>query len=248
MEKFPRALTDKEKYLLFKVLPENKPGYKKYRDKINELVVIGQGRFSRDNMILGKPGKKPDLSFPSTPVFATGTIICKETEIDVAIHEEIDNEIEFDISTNNSCKPDDDVTELSNWSYSNWSPGDGAPKDNSVVREVEIIPRKLILSIAPVHKKIWLHNVESGVNHLIPLSNFYNQLMMVKDIRNTEVALNPGVFFEQLNNYSDGDLVSALITYNKYIKRFDIDMTFFEKENDKSSSKSIFSFLKRGKN
>ena len=248
MEKFPRTLTEKEKYLLFKVLPENKPGYKKYREKIEELVVIGHGRFSRDNMILGKPGKKPDLNFPSTPVFATGTVICKETEIDIAIHEEIDNEIEFDISTNNSSKPDDDVTELSNWSYSNWSPGNDAPKDNSPVREVTIIPGKLILSIAPVHKKIWLHNVESGVNHLIPLSNFYNQLMMVKDIRNTRVALNPGVFFKQLYNYSDGDLVSALITYNKYIKRFDIDMTYFEKGNNKFSSKGIFNFLKRGKN
>ena len=248
MEKFPRVLTEKERYLLFKVLPENKPGYKKYREKINELVVIGHGRFSRDNMILGKPGKKPDLSFPSTPVFATGTVICKETEIDIAIHEEIDNEIEFDISTNNSCKPDDDITELSNWSYSDWSPGDDAPKDNSPVREVSIIPGKLILSIAPIHKKIWLHNIETGVNHLIPLSNFYNQLMMVKDIKNTKVALNPGIFFEQLAQYTDGDLISAFITYNKYIKRFDIDMSYFENKKNKSSQKNIFSFLKRGKN
>ena len=248
MEKFPRVLTEKEKYLLSKVLPENKPGYKKYRDKINELVVIGQGRFSRDNMILGKPGKKPDLSFPSTPVFATGTIICKETEIDVAIHEEIDNEIEFDISTNNSVKPEEDFTEISDWNYSEWVPGKSAPKDDSPVREVVVIPDKLILAIAPVHKKIWLHNIETGVNHLIPLSNFYNQLMMVKDIRNTKVALNPGIFFEQLDNYSDSDLVSAFITYNKYIKRFNIDMSFFEKEKREASKKSKFSFLKRGKN
>ena len=247
MEKFPRALTEKEKYLLFKVLPENKPGYKKYRDKINKLVVIGEGRFSRDNMILGKPGNKPDLSFPSTPVFAAGTIICKETEIDVAIHEEIDNEIEFDISTNNSVKPDEDITEVSDWNYSEWVPGKSAPKDNSPVREVVVMSDKLTLVIAPVHRKIWLHNIETGVNYLIPLSNFYNQLMMVKDIRNSKVALSPGIFFEQLNNYSDGDLVSAFITYNKYIKRFNIDMSYFEEGNE-SYSKNIFSFLKRGKN
>jgi hypothetical protein len=248
MDKFPRALTEKEKYLLFKVLPENKSGYRKYRDKIEELVVIGQGRFSRDNMILGMPGKKPDLSFPSTPVFAIGTVICKETQIDIAIHEEIDNEIEFDISTNNAYKPDEDLTELSNWSYSEWVPGMDAPNDNSEVKEVGVIPGGLILTIAPKHKKIWLHNIETGVNHLIPLSNFYNQLMMVRDIRNTKVALNPGLFFDQLDNYSDGDLVSALITYNKYIKRFNIDLSYFEKSDNKPSQKSLFSFLRRGKN
>jgi hypothetical protein len=248
MDKFPRALTEKEKYLLFKVLPENKSGYRKYRDKIEELVVIGQGRFSRDNMILGMPGKKPDLSFPSTPVFAIGTVICKETQIDIAIHEEIDNEIEFDISTNNAYKPDEDLTELSNWSYSEWVPGMDAPNDNSEVKEVGVIPGGLILTIAPKHKKIWLHNIETGVNHLIPLSNFYNQLMMVRDIRNTKVALNPGLFFDQLDNYSDGDLVSALITYNKYIKRFNIDLSYFEKSDNKPSQKNLFSFLRRGKN
>ena len=248
MEKFPRALTEKEKYLLFKILPVNKPGYRKYRNKIEELVVIGQGRFSRDNMILGKPGEKPDLSFPSTPIFAIGTVICKETQIDVAMHEEIDNEIEFDISTNNAHKSDEDLTELSDWNYSEWVPGMNAPYDNSDVKEVVVIPGSLILTIAPKHKKIWLHNIETGVNHLIPLSNFYNQLMMVKDIRNTKVALNPGLFFDQLNNYSDGDLVSALITYNKYIKRFDIDLSNFEESNNEPSQISILSLLRRGKN
>jgi hypothetical protein len=248
MEKFPRALTEKEKYLLFKVLPESKPGYKKYREKIEELVVIGQGRFSRDNMILGKAGKIPDLSFPSTPIFAIGTVICKETQIDIAIHEEIDNEIEFDITTNNAYKPDEDFTELSEWNYSEWVPGMDAPYDNSEVKEVAVIPDNLILTIAPKHKKIWLHNIKTGVNHLIPLSNFYNQLMMVRDIRNTEVALKPGLFFDNLTNYSDGDLVSALITYNKYIKRFDIDLSYFEKSDNKPSQKSKLSFLKRGKN
>ena len=248
MEKFPRSLTEREKYLLFIVLPEEKPGYKEYRNKIDDLIVIGHGRFSRNNMILGEHGKVPDLSFPSTPVFATGTVICKETEIDITIHEEIDNEIEFDISTNNSFDPVDEFSELSDWSYSKWNPGENAPNDNSPVREVVIIPDNLILVIAAFHKKIWLHKVETGVNHLIPLSNFYNQLMMVKDIRNTKVALNPGLFFNQLNEYSDSDLVSAFITYNKYLKRFDIDMSYFEKQNDENSKKSLFSIFHRGKN
>ncbi len=247
MEKFPRALKEKEKYLLFSVLPENKPGYKRYREKIEKLAVIGQGRFDRDNMILGKADCKPDLSFPSTPVFASGTVICKETEIDVNIHEEAEDEIEFDISTNNFFEPECGFTEISKWSYSEWVPGLNAPKDNSPVREIVIIPVKFILAVAPVHKKIWLHNFVTGVNHLIPVSNFYNQLMMVKDIKNSRVALHPEIFFEHLSEYSDQDFISALITYNKYLKRFDIDLTYFLAQKNEAPQKSIFSFLKRGK-
>lgn len=246
MEKFPRALTGKEKYLLFSVLPENKIGYKGYREKIEDLIVIGQGRFSRDNMILGKAGSKPDTDFPSTPVFASGTVICKETEIDVNIHEEIEEEIEFDISTNNSFDPNDDFTEISKWSYSDWVPGLNAPKDNSPVREIVIMQRKFVLAIAPVHKKIWLHNFSTGVNHLIPLSNFYNQLMMVKDIRNSKIALHPGIFFDHLDEYSDRDFISTLITYNKYLKRFDIDLSYIGGRKTESSQKNIFTLLKAG--
>src|SRR3546814_18572439 len=73
-------------------------------DKIESLLVTGKGRFDRKNLLLGKEGNKPDLSVPSNPVFACGTIICKETEIDVLIHEEFDDEIEFDITDRKSTR------------------------------------------------------------------------------------------------------------------------------------------------
>jgi hypothetical protein len=98
-----------------------------------------------------------------------------------------------------------------------------------------------------VHKKIWLHDVQSGVNHLIPVSNFYNQLMMVKNIRNSKIALNPGIFFQTLEEYSDEDLVSALVTYNKYIRRFKIDLNYFTKKKYEPEKKGFLSFMKRGK-
>ena len=48
-KQFPRQLTSIESMLLFSVLPANKIGYNSYRDKINNLVVTGLGRFGGGN-------------------------------------------------------------------------------------------------------------------------------------------------------------------------------------------------------
>jgi len=246
MQDYPRKLSKNEKSVLFSILLENKTGYKSYKDKIEKLLVIGKGRFGGSNLILGKEGAKPDLSFPSSPVFASGVLICNETKIDVIIHEEIDDEIEFDISTNNDFNLNNEFSVSECWSYSEWIPGKKAPGDNSIVREIKVVPGKYILAIASAHKKIWLYDFETGINHLIPLSNFYNQLMMVKEIRDSKIALNPGSFFGNLDQYSDTDLISALITYNKYLRRFKLDIEFLKEKKTQPVKKNIFSFLKRG--
>lgn len=248
MTGYLKKLSENEKEILFSVLPESKPGYKFFREKIEELVVIGSGRFERANRILGKPGSVPDLNIPSTPVFASGTIFCKETEIDVVIHEMIDDEIEFDIATTTQFDLSENFEVISKWSYSDWNPGDKAPKDNSIVREIIVIPGKYVLALAPAHKKIWMHNINTGVNHLIPVSNFYNQLMMVKDEKKSEIALNPGLFFKTLDSYSDRELISAFITYNKYLRRFEIDLSYFKEVKSIVKKKNIFSFMTRGTN
>src|SRR4030067_1942274 len=176
---FPRNLTSNENMLLFSVLPENKTGYNAYRNKIKALVVTGFGRFGGGNFILGKENTKPDLSFSSSPVFAIGTNIYKEGTIDIAIHEELDDEIEYDISVLNQSHRagsiPETLTEIKRLNYSEWNPGDTAPNDGSYVREVKIIENEYMLAIAALHKKIWLHEYKSGVNFIIPLSNFYNE-------------------------------------------------------------------------
>ena len=94
-EHFPRELTNQEKYLLFSVLPGEKPGYRAYREKIDKLTVTGYGRFKNNNFILGTKNTIPDLSFSSSPVFAAGIATIPGDEIDILIHEEVDDEIEF---------------------------------------------------------------------------------------------------------------------------------------------------------
>jgi hypothetical protein len=244
---FPGKLTSAEYMLLFSVLPEKKPGYKIYRDKISSLLVTGAGRFGGGNFILGNENTEPDLSLPSSPVFAIGTNIYKEGTIDITIHEEIDDEIEYDISVRKQNSIPDLLTGIKSWNYSEWNPGDKAPNDNSIVREVLIIEDKYLLAIAPLHKKIWLHEYESGINFLIPVTNFYNELMRVCSIKDTKVALKPFSFFEKLFDYKDEELRLAFISYNRYLKRIKMKNEAPVYSIDERK-KSFFSIFRKGEN
>jgi len=225
IEEFPRKATKSEKYFLFAVLPENKPGYKYYRNRIKSLFITGYGRFGMNNYIFGKENSKTDISMPTMPVLASGTIKIEEDEIDVTIHEEFEFQIETDISPKHSENLPEHFTELSRWSYSEWNPGDNAPNDRSFVKEIEIVRRKFILAIAPAHKKIWLHETATGINYLIPVSNFYTELMSVKGIRDSKIALRPINLFNEVEKYSDQDFINAFIKYNLYLRRINFDFS-----------------------
>jgi hypothetical protein len=208
---FPRELTKIENKLLFSVLPENKPGYNAYRKKISQLLVIGSGRFGGGNFILGSSNNKPDLSLPSSSVLAIGTNIYEEGTIDITIHEEIDDEIEYDIAVRNSDSLPASLTEIKKWNYSEWNPGYAAPDDSSQVREVLLIDEKYLLAVAPFHKKIWLHEYDSGINYLIPVTNYYNELMRVTQVKDSTVALKPNSFFDNLDKFNDEELRMAFL-------------------------------------
>lgn len=221
---FPRDLTSEEKQYLFSVLPESKPGYLAYRGKINSYVVIGNGRFCRSNWILGLPSDAPDLTISSPPIFALGKIEFDGTWLDITIHEEHFNQIEIDLSFTPEISSIQKLIELKRWSYSDWNLGDKNPEDNSEVKEFILKNNFYLLAVAPLSKKIWLHDYSSGINHLIPLTNFYNELMAVKKIRDPKIALKPERFFTHLNTYSREELGTAFISYNKYMKRLNLNL------------------------
>jgi len=225
MENFPRKLKELEKELLFSILPSDKPGYINYRKKIENKYVLGAGRFGETNLILGNKEEELSIYDPSSTIFAAGSIIYDEGKIEISINEEIDNRIEFDIS------PKDyelvfKGKEIKRWNYSEWIPGQKSPKEKSNVREVIISPGRHILALSDEEKRIWLHESESGINHLIPLSNYYNQLMIEKNIRDPKIALKPNLFFGKglgkHSDYSDTELGNTFISYNKYLRKLNI--------------------------
>jgi hypothetical protein len=93
---------------------------------------------------------------------------------------------------------------------------------------------------------IWLYEASSGINHIIPVSNFYGNLMMVKGIKKHEKVSNPSLFFNDISGFTDNDLTAAFILYNKNMRRFVIDHLYeraVRKEEEKSFIKKFF---KRG--
>ncbi len=244
-EIFPRELSALEKELLFSVLPREKPGYKIYRDKIGSLPVSGPGRFGRGNLYLGKEGTVPDITLPSAPVLASGTVEFYECTADINIHEESDEAIEFYIAFSEEEIPEL-LHEKKRWSYSDWNPGQTAPGDNSEVREISLGDKGHLLAIAPVHKKIWVHEFGSGINFLIPVSNLYNYLMLMKNIREAKIVSKPSLIFENHKSFTDYEIMSAFLVYNKYFKKFDIDDSGFNSEPVKLKKRGIFKIFRKG--
>jgi hypothetical protein len=242
-EHFPRELSEQEKELLFSALPENKNGYKVYRNKIEKMVVLGYGRFGNSNFILGSIDSEIDIDSPSTPIFAISKIVYDDHEIYVTIHHENEGQIEIDIQNFELAPKINEMKEIYRWTYSNWIPGEQAPHDNSSVREIHLILKSLVLVIAPEHRKIWVYNAKDGVNYLVAVTNFYNELMLLMDERDPEVALNPNRLFTNLQEYKDEKLGQAFLLYNKNWNRIDIDYSFFDPKMVQRK-KSFFDFLK----
>jgi hypothetical protein len=51
---------------------------------------------------------------------------------------------------------------------------------------------------------------------IILVTNFYNSLVMNKNIRDSNALLNPKSIFKNLSTFLDNDLVQALLAFNKY--------------------------------
>ncbi len=224
--RFPRKLTDREIDWILWMLPENKPGYKVYRDMIKEMMVVGYGKFEPDNLILGQPENKPNEEAFFTPIISLGQIEMEGAKIQISIHKAYKNQIQVDIVNLTSDEiPRKNFVELRRWSYAYWVPGEVSPATGQSVREVKIFSKKesnLVLVISPSDKKIWLHEVDSGINHIIPITNFFNELLRRrKGIVDRVSGLNVNFIFENIGKFTDADINNAFISYSKLFGKVD---------------------------
>jgi len=222
--KYPRKLSDRETEWLFYLLPEDRPLYAEYRAKINSMLVIDEGRFGEGNLVLGHEGDEPDLSYSSLPVFACGQIIYKECCLQVSIHELFDNKIEVSISNISGDKIPGTLTEASKWSYSYWKPGSASPFEGDRLREIDIKKTKgeLVLALSPKNNSVWLYEAKSELNHIIPVTNFINELLRGNASIDKTKGINIAYVFENLKKFSDAEFVKALVQYNKQWKKVEL--------------------------
>ncbi len=241
---FPRKLNDIEKQLLFLLLPPERNGYNLYREKIANYFVLGYGRYGGGNLILGNEDDEIDFTMPSAPVFAVGNVKTAAGDVYIVIHEEFENQIEVDFSEPEILKSDNTAI-ISSWSYSAWKPGMKNPANNEKIREIHIIKNALVVAISPSDKKIWVFEKESGVNHFIPVTKFYDELMRIKEEKDPKIALDASRFFTELQTYSDELIARAFLVYNKYWKKMEIDSSRFVAKN--KPKRTFLKLFKRGK-
>lgn len=242
MKDFPRKLNDAEMNLLFLLLPENKIGYSKYRKLIRDFFVLGEGRFGEGNYFLGNVGDEIELEISSSPILTSGIVTTDKATFEISINEIQDNKIEYSISPypdeNEIYKVERVVT------ISDWIPGKKSP-EGSKVKLFSIDGMNYILAIAPTDHKIWLYEKSSGINYPIPVSNFYNELLRLKRETRKEFYQNPNRLFDELDTFSESEIVLAFLMYCKYKRRFNFDYLIDRLLTEPKRKKSFFSFFRR---
>jgi hypothetical protein len=213
------ALSARERGWTDWVLPADRIGYKKYREMLGSMKVIGVGRRGQGEMIMGREGSEADISAPLPPVLAYGAIETNFGTISVTIREPLDDQISVEIVNQRSDEIPEEFEEAKRWTYSTWLPGMACPQCGLPLREVAIrtvndpLPHH-VLAICAANRRLWLYEEPGQINHLIPVTNFYNELMLHKNIRDPRIALDSKRLFSEIASFSDADLTRAFVTYN----------------------------------
>jgi hypothetical protein len=210
---YPRPLRPKELDLLETVLPVDRPAYRAVRDRLQSMMVLGEGRRGEGDLILGVPGDLPDRDSPLPPVIAYGMVETTHDRYSVSVREEASGQINVEIVSGSGGGIPDHYEEKRRWTYSWWSPGNASPSSGAPVREVAI-DAGVTLALAPAEQRIWIHERSSGIVRLIPITNYYNELMIRRGIRDPRIALHPPLLWENLHTYTDVDLRQAFVAYN----------------------------------
>ena len=216
---YPRLLTEREQEWIEWILPADRSGYRRYREIVQSLVVLGEGRRGHGEIILGKENASIDLESPLPAVFAFGVIETNFGTLTITLREVQDDQISVEMVSNRGDFIPEEFEEFRRWTYSTWNPRSNCPQCLNPVREISIHTssgEQFILAICVNDKRLWVHDVTSKVNKLIPVTNYYNELMLHKNIRDPKIALDSKRMFTDLATYSDEELVYAFLTYNAF--------------------------------
>ncbi|MFI5252417.1 MAG: hypothetical protein ACHQQQ_08310 [Bacteroidota bacterium] len=219
---YPRLLTEQEEEWIAWILPANRSGYEKFRELLTGKVVIGEGRRGAGEIILGIQNENPDFSSPLAPVVAYGVIETDRGDISITLRDFSDGQISLEIVSRKEDHVPFQFMEKRRWTYSLWEPGQYCPQCAKTVREISIDAgnnQVYTLAICVVDKRIWSHDSRMGMITLVPITNFYNELMLHKNIRDPELALDGKRLFTNLQKYSDEDLAYAFSSYSKLLHR-----------------------------
>ena len=74
--------------------------------------------------------------------------------------------------------------------------------------------KRQVFALAPGDEKLWLHDPGTRVNHLIPHTGFYNELMRAARIRDAQRVFAPKLLFTEHARYGDAEILTAFARYS----------------------------------
>jgi hypothetical protein len=188
---------------------------------VGKMVVLGQGRRGTGNIVLGFSPDFPDHTSPLPSLVAFGMVETTQDTFSVTVRECTGNQIDIELVSSKEGEIPDHFEEKRRWTYSTWIPGMPSPHSGESVREVHV-DGAITLAISPEELRLWIHDRRTGMVHLIPVTPYYNALMIRNQVRDPEIVLDSHRLFTDMGSYSDDDLRNAFIMYNTVKRRVDI--------------------------
>ncbi|MBC8144058.1 MAG: hypothetical protein H7X80_00655, partial [bacterium] len=201
------------------------PAYSVIAHAIKPLVALGFGRWGDGDLVLGIVGQLIDLGAPMEPVVAYGEIAFGDAStLSISVHRADDEgrvEIHFSGMTFDEYQL---AEETDRWCFSYWSPGQPSPANGLPVRDVTLdTAGTLTLALDATRRLLWLFDGATRGNTLIPVTNFYNELMLSKNVRDPEIALNHRRLFDAPDENSDEEIARGFKRYNMTWRKVDAE-------------------------
>ena len=179
-------------------------------------------------MVLGAAGGEVDPEAGMTPVLSYGEIAVTDSggadlTLSLTLHAADDEgRIELQATTLEGRPVPDAYVERRRWSYAGWLPGAPCPATGMPVRQVGLDDEgTILLAISPSRRALWLYDGVAMTSTPVPVTNFHNELMVLKGIRDPAIALDHTRLFSALDQFSDAELRSAFMRYNMSFRKID---------------------------
>lgn len=224
-ERYPRVLSERERDWCMYMLPRERSAYAPIARELDELRVLGSGRWGEGDLVLGRSHQTIDLTAPMEPVAVYGEVeFIDGATLSISIHHPDDEgRIEIHFSGVPSAQYET-LAEVRRWAFSHWSPGQPSPGRESAPREISLDgDGVLVLVVDSERRLLWLYDGATGGIMLIPVTNFYNELMLTKGVRDPQIALEHRRLFSDATENSDEELRAAFARYNTTFRKVDAE-------------------------
>lgn len=206
IENTPRKLNRDEIRLLEGIFPENVDFYSAYFSFIKNWYICRYENGDPVKVWLC-PDKTTIPDFFVNPVINLAGKTHEDNFYEFTFFEKSDDTlaIEFDVKV---------ADNYNDYSLACWKPGDLSPFGGELIT-TELPGSRLVLVRDKAVKRVWIFDAGKNINFILPVTSFYNNLMIVKEVKDPETAFNYDNLFT--NEFTENQLTAAVYLQCKSI-------------------------------